>query len=164
MIYCSECGNPISPGQKICPNCGISLENDSYMFCSECGKSIESNSEICRYCGAPVLSVNAQSQAMPVQVKTVKAESSGIVVSAMIMDIIFPPLGILLAVLGLKKVQTPSNVLVCKIALVVSIITTIAYTILLTVFVPRLVNIVDTAEDLTDKYNTVKEWLPFLLD
>ncbi|MBR4344245.1 MAG: zinc ribbon domain-containing protein [Lachnospiraceae bacterium] len=162
MIYCSECGNPISPGQKICPNCGIQLEDDPFIFCSECGNRIESNSAICRYCGAPVLCVNAPSQVMPVQVQTVKAESSGIVVSAMIMAIFFPPLGLLLAILGLKKIQMPTNVLVCKIALVVSIITTIVYTILLVIFVPKLANIVDTAEEMTDKYNTVKEWLPFL--
>ena len=56
-MKCSNCGNVVPDGEKICPKCGSKVENKSVnnqntKYCSNCGEQVEENSEFCSHCGA----------------------------------------------------------------------------------------------------------------
>lgn len=46
--FCSECGNPVSPGAKFCPECGRKIEND---ICPGCGNAFKPGMKFCPECG-----------------------------------------------------------------------------------------------------------------
>lgn len=46
--FCSECGNPLSPGAKFCTECGHKVENN---VCPGCGNAFEPGMKFCPECG-----------------------------------------------------------------------------------------------------------------
>lgn len=44
---CPDCGNPVQPGAKFCPNCGKQLGNK----CPKCGADVPAGSKFCPSCG-----------------------------------------------------------------------------------------------------------------
>ena len=46
--FCSECGQPLSPGAKFCPECGHKVENN---VCPGCGNAIKPGMKFCPECG-----------------------------------------------------------------------------------------------------------------
>lgn len=47
---CPQCGAPLVPGAKFCPECGTKLSTAK--FCIECGSQILPNAKFCPECGA----------------------------------------------------------------------------------------------------------------
>lgn len=46
--FCSECGQPLSPGAKFCPECGHKVDNN---VCPKCGNAIKPGMKFCPECG-----------------------------------------------------------------------------------------------------------------
>ena len=46
--FCVECGGPLSPGAKFCPECGHKVENNA---CPGCGNAIKPGMKFCPECG-----------------------------------------------------------------------------------------------------------------
>ena len=46
--FCVECGGPLSPGAKFCPECGHKVENN---VCPSCGNAIKPGMKFCPECG-----------------------------------------------------------------------------------------------------------------
>ena len=159
-IFCSECGKAVPSGSSVCPECGAPVQSaGSAIICSECGKAVPSGSQICPECGAPTA---PQAALMPAQPVADMPESGGLAVCAMVFSLLFPPIGLILGIIGRKKYRIPTNIALCKAAVIISVITCILYTVLLIKVVPELLDTYRTANEAKDKYNKVKEWIPFL--
>lgn len=46
---CPECGMPLTPGAKFCPECGFKIQ--SKKFCAECGAELPADAKFCAECG-----------------------------------------------------------------------------------------------------------------
>ena len=159
-IICTECGKAVPSGSSVCPECGAPVQSaGSAIICSECGKAVPSGSQICPECGAPTA---PQAALMPAQPVADMPESGGLAVCAMVFSLLFPPIGLILGIIGRKKYRIPTNIALCKAAVIISVITCILYTVLLIKVVPELLDTYRTANEAKDKYNKVKEWIPFL--
>jgi len=159
-IICTECGKAVPSGSSVCPECGAPVQSaGSAIICSECGKAVPSGSQICPECGAPTA---PQAALMPAQPVADMPESGGLAVCAMVFSLLFPPIGLILGIIGRKKYRIPTNIALCKAAVIISVITCILYTVLLIKIVPELLDTYRTANEAKDKYNKVKEWIPFL--
>lgn len=159
-IICTECGKTVPSGSPVCPGCGAPVQSaGSTIICTECGKAVPSGSQICPSCGAPTA---PQAALMPAQPVADMPESGGLAVCAMVFSLLFPPIGLILGIIGRKKYRIPTNIALCKAAVIISVITCILYTVLLIKVVPELLDTYRTANEAKDKYNKVKEWIPFL--
>lgn len=159
-IICTECGKAVPSGSSVCPVCGAPVQSaGSAIICTECGKTVPSGSQICPECGAPTA---PQAALMPAQPVADMPESGGLAVCAMVFSLLFPPIGLILGIIGRKKYRIPTNIALCKAAVIISVITCILYTVLLIKVVPELLDTYRTANEAKDKYNKVKEWIPFL--
>ncbi len=47
---CPVCGNTITTGQAVCPQCGITLK----YHCTHCGNAVEPYFRFCTHCGVPL--------------------------------------------------------------------------------------------------------------
>ena len=128
MIYCSECGKQIDENQSSCPNCGVLLNNHIFV---QSPKAVQSTDIV---------------------------ENGSIAICAMIFSFLFPPIGIVLGILGLNKQRNKTNLNLCKAAIIISFILTIVYVIILVNLIPFLA---DTADSL-EKGNRLKNILSFL--
>jgi hypothetical protein len=43
--FCTHCGQPLGPGDRICPSCGLDI-------CPDCGTSLRHDEQVCSSCGA----------------------------------------------------------------------------------------------------------------
>ncbi len=129
MIYCSECGKQIDQNQSSCPNCGALLNSHIFVQSS---KAVQSTDIV---------------------------ENGSITICAMIFSFLFPPMGIVLGILGLKKQRSKTNINLCKTAIVISVILTIVYVVILANLIPVLVDTADTIE----KGNRIKNFLNDLI-
>ncbi len=50
-IKCTNCGSPINPNSKFCPECGSKVELPKKKFCSECGVQLQPGAKFCPECG-----------------------------------------------------------------------------------------------------------------
>ena len=48
--FCTECGKPVTPGAKFCPNCGAKQSTEG--ACSACGAKLQPGAKFCPNCGA----------------------------------------------------------------------------------------------------------------
>lgn len=124
------------------------------IYCSECGKQINENQSSCSNCGA-LLNQHIFMQSPRETSSTDIVENGSIAICAMIFSFLFPPLGIILGILGLKKQRSKTNINLCKVAIVISVILTIVYVIILVNLIPVLADIADTIE----KGNRIKNYL-----
>ena len=125
MIYCSECGKQIDQNQSSCPNCGALLNHHIF---KQFPNAVQSTDIV---------------------------ENGSIAICAMIFSFLFPPMGIVLGILGLKKQRSKTNINLCKTAIVISVILAIVYVIILVNLIPVLADIADTIE----KGNRIKNYL-----
>ncbi len=128
MIYCSECGKQIDENQSSCPNCGVLLNNHIFV---QSPKAVQSTDIV---------------------------ENGSIAICAMIFSFLFPPIGVVLGILGLKKQRSKTNINLCKTAIVISVILTIVDVVILVNLIPVLVDTADTVE----KGNRLKRFFNFL--
>lgn len=162
-LTCANCGRPLREGASFCPECGVAVcPASNAIFCSECGHPLNAGESACPNCGAPVSDAAMPVEAMPAPTAAGLPESGALAVCAMVFSILFPPIGLILAVIGSKKYIIPMNRKLCFAALIISVITCIVYTIILIKVVPEIISTYRTAHEATDKYQRIKEWLPFL--
>ncbi len=128
MIYCSECGKQIDENQSSCPNCGVLLNNHIFVQSPRAGQSTDI------------------------------VENGSIAICAMIFSFLFPPIGVVLGILGLNKQRSKTNINLCRTAIVISVILTIVYVVILINLIPVLADTADTIE----KGNRIKNFLNFL--
>ena len=128
MIYCSECGKQIDENQSSCPNCGVLLNNHIFV---QSPKAVQSTDIV---------------------------ENGSIAICAMIFSFLFPPIGVVLGILGLKKQRSKTNINLCKTAIVISVILTIVDVVILANLIPVLADTADTIE----KGNRLKRIINFL--
>lgn len=48
--FCTECGKPVAPGTKFCPNCGAKQAAEG--VCAGCGAKLQPGAKFCPNCGA----------------------------------------------------------------------------------------------------------------
>ena len=89
-------------------------------FCEKCGKEINDNAVVCPGCGASTV-VNASSET------TAKSENPKIARMALGFAFLIPILGIIFAIIGLNKCTDPKLRKQCIIAILVAVVTQIAW-------------------------------------
>lgn len=159
MINCSECGQQISEQSEYCPHCGAPVQSRT-VFCRECGQKIDESADVCPNCGAP-------RGAVPVTVQNTggthdaSAESGSIAICAMIFSFLFPPLGLVLGIIGLKRQNYDVNLKLCKIAIAISFILGILYTILIVNLAPFVTETVGNVEKGNRIMNDIENFFDF---
>ena len=118
MKICMECGSKIDEQMQACPNCGYVLKET--VICHECGKKIRADVDYCPNCGAPTRPQKIE--VTPGKPAGIPAESGAIAVCAMVFAFLLPPVGLIFALIGLKKNRQPVHRKLCIAALVISVI------------------------------------------
>ena len=145
---CSECGSKTDGSAASCPSCGAPLGT----VCSECGALIPIGAAACLNCGAPVYDTVVSplpggSSSLPQQ----ENDNTGSLIAllALIFAFFFPPVGLVLSIVGLASKQIP-NKRKLKAALVISVITTAALTVFLVIFLPKAIRAYSTGKKVSD--------------
>ncbi len=151
MKICMECGSKIDEQMQACPNCGYVLKET--VICHECGKKIRADVDYCPNCGAPTRPQKIE--VTPGKPAGIPAESGAIAVCAMVFAFLLPPVGLIFALIGLKKNRQPVHRKLCIAALVISVIVGVFDAYVLAKLIPFINNTVDTV----NKGNKIKEFL-----
>lgn len=54
MMYCPNCGQPVSDKAVTCVHCGFVLKEPEKKVCPECGQELEDGVTVCPNCGCPI--------------------------------------------------------------------------------------------------------------
>ncbi|MBR0145707.1 MAG: hypothetical protein IJM25_03475 [Eubacterium sp.] len=141
----------------VCPNCGAPFSVGGSP-CRECGCLLRPNDSTCPNCGAPsfrsvpgeyaVSMTPEYEQNHPVKENT--SDGNTMVICAMVMAFIFPPLGLILGILSLKKAGTKTQRNLAITSIILSIIWAIILTILLVIFLPKIFGLAEKSEKVHD--------------
>lgn len=132
---CSECGYALASTDNTCPECGAPAER-KVAFCSECGRALLPDETVCQGCGAPVFSEDTPPAAEANNINV-------ITLCALIFAFLMPPAGLVLSIIGLKKLPKADHGK-CLAALIISIVMTIALTVFCIVYLPKIFGLVNT--------------------
>ena len=132
---CSECGYALAMTDNTCPECGAPVEK-RVAFCSECGRALLPDETVCSGCGAPVLSQDTPPAPEENSINI-------LLLCAFIFAFIVPVAGLILSIVGLKKLPKADHSK-CIAALIISIIMTAAVTVFCVIYLPKLLGLVNT--------------------
>ena len=142
---CSECGYALALTDKTCPECGAPVYQAAF-YCSECGRELLPGETVCSGCGAPINADNTPPAAETDSINVVT-------LCALIFAFLMPPAGLVLSIIGLKKLPKADHGK-CLAALIISIIMTAAITVFCVIYLPKIFGLVNTGSRIKETLNS----------
>lgn len=94
------------------------------MFCRKCGKEIDDEAMICPFCGCATSNLQSDGNN-----ENIAKEDSSIAILSIVFAAFIPIVGFILGIIGIRKYKNGKNKKKCIIAITLSVVVVIAFTI-----------------------------------
>lgn len=98
------------------------------IYCTHCGKELPDDSMFCNHCGSPLTGSSINNAGVN-NTQPVTVEKNTLAIWAIVCSILLFPIGFILSVIGVNIYTEQKYKCLCQVALVISIVITIASSI-----------------------------------